>query len=136
MLLYETSTWTAETTLTDASKLKGSFTVCGFSACGKFVAAGTTKGEIVVWKVTDGKRVQGKSDGDSDEPITSLCWNPNGLCQFVYADKTGQIGCVNVEAGTSGSKNTATTNLIEGMDTDNCKQQVHNSMQQVIYNRM
>lgn len=100
------------------------------------MAAGTTKGEIVVWTAADGKRVQGKANGDSDEPITSLSWNPNGLCQFVYADKTGQIGCVNVEAGSSGSKHTANTNLIEGMDTENCKQQVLNSMHQVrIYNR-
>lgn len=114
MLVYETTAWATYLTLTDA-KLKGNFTVCGFSECGKFIAAGTTKGELVVWTALDGKRVSGKAEGESDEPITSLSWNPNGLRQFVYADKSGQIGCVNVEmGGTNGGA--AKADIEDGME--------------------
>lgn len=114
MLVYETSAWATYLTLTDA-KLKGNFTVCGFSECGKFIAAGTTKGELVVWTALDGKRVSGKAEGESDEPITSLSWNPNGLRQFVYADKSGQIGCVNVEMGSTNG-GAAKADIEDGME--------------------
>lgn len=120
VLVYETGAWATHATLADA-KLKGSFTVCAFSECALFIAAGTTKGELVVWTAFDGKRVSGKAEGESDEPITSLNWNPNGLRQFVYADKSGQIGCVNVEAG--GTKNTAAAlarvDVRDGLDNEN-----------------
>lgn len=121
MTVYETETWSVHQTLTDA-KLKGNFTVCGFSHCGKFVAAGTTKGELVVWSVVgaDGKRISGKAEGESDEPITSLSWNQNGLKQFVYADKSGQIGCVNVDTGEAAGIG-GRAEIVEGMDTENCK---------------
>lgn len=95
VIVYETETWSTHLTLVDAN-LKGTFTVCAFSKCGKFIAAGTTKGELIVWSAADGKRVNGQAEGESDQPITSLSWNPNGLNQFVYADKSGQIGCVNL----------------------------------------
>lgn len=103
MIVYETSGWTTHLTLTDA-KLKGMFTVCAFSNCGKFIAAGTAKGELIVWTAADGKRINGSAEGDSDEAITSLNWNPNGLLQFVYGDKSGQIGCVNVNSGLANGK--------------------------------
>lgn len=107
VIVYETGGWTAQATLTDA-KLKGVFTVCAFSNCGKFIAAGTSKGELLVWTASDGKRINGSAEGESDEAITSLNWNPNGLLQFVYADKSGQIGCVNVDSGlTNGKANRA-----------------------------
>lgn len=96
VVVYETSGWTTHLTLTDV-RVKGNFTACGFSHCGKFVAAGTTQGELAVWSGIDGKRVDGKTEGEAQEPITSISWNPNGLRQFVYADKSGQLSCVNVE---------------------------------------
>lgn len=120
VLVYKTSDWTTHLTLSDA-KLKGSFTVCAFSACGKLVSAGTSKGELVVWTVADGKRVNGKPESESEEPITSLSWNPNGLCQFVYAEKSGQIGCVNVEAGGASNGKASTADLIDGIDAENCE---------------
>ena len=116
LFIYGTESWNTHLTLTDA-KLKGSFTVCDFSKCGKFVAAGTTKGELAIWTVEGGKRVTGKTESDSDEPITSLAWNPNGLNQFVYADQSGQIGCVNVDLGEANGK--TAKGKADGMDVDN-----------------
>lgn len=118
VVVYETSDWTTHLNLTDA-KLSGSFTVCGFSVCGKFIAAGTTKGELVVWTAGDGKRVSGKAEGESDEPITSLAWSTNGIKQFVYADKSGQIGCVNVETGGGSDRAAGRADIVDGMETEN-----------------
>lgn len=107
VVMLETENWTSYLTLTD-DKVSGNYSVCGLSACGKYVAAGTTKGELSVWRVTEQKwkRVDGKTcaEDGTNEPITSLQWNVSGTPQFVFADKSGQLGCVNIEGAEAAGK--------------------------------
>lgn len=118
MIVVETSAWNVSKTLKD-DKLAGIITVCAFSRCGRFLAVGTTKGEICIWKFEDSALIKGMTEGDTNDPITSLDWNPNGLAQLVFADRSGQIGCINVLAGKS-VKPAGVTDVEEDMDL-NCK---------------
>lgn len=78
------------------------FTVCRYSTCGKYLAAGTDRGDICVWHVRSGEAVDVLSKEDVQaQSITAIVWNPTNSDELAYTDNTGQLGTV-TEDGTNG----------------------------------
>lgn len=78
------------------------FTVCRYSPCGKYLAAGTDRGDICVWHVRSVEAVEVISKEDSQaQSITAIVWNPSNSDELAYTDNTGQLGTV-TEDGTNG----------------------------------
>jgi WD40 repeat protein len=49
-----------------------------YSACGKFIIAGTDTGQLVVWDAKTGLKISTKLDGVSySQPINSVVWHPS-----------------------------------------------------------
>lgn len=77
------------------------FTVCRYSTCGKYLAAGTDRGDICVWHVRSGEAVEVMSKEDVQaQSITAIIWNPANSDELAYTDNTGQLGTV-TEDGTN-----------------------------------
>lgn len=73
--------------------MKSDFSVCGYSHCGGFLAAGGSNGEIVVWNLTNNQIIREGKGGDNDaQCITSISWNPMNNGELAYTDNTGQFG--------------------------------------------
>ncbi|KAG4078619.1 hypothetical protein HA402_015209 [Bradysia odoriphaga] len=72
--VVETVNWSKTVTLKD-DKITSDYTVCSFSPCGKYIAAGETK-------ATDAQK------------ITAIQWNPANNGEFAYTDSTGQLGTI------------------------------------------
>lgn len=69
------------------------FTVCRYSTCGKYLAAGTDRGDICVWHVRSGEAVEVLAKEDVQaQSITSIEWNPANSDEMAYTDNTGQLG--------------------------------------------
>lgn len=94
IIIVDTKSWDTKTTLKD-SKTTGEYSVCAYSHCGKYLAAGTVTGEISIWNVRSGEIVRGETKGTDPNGITAIAWNPSGNGEFVYADNSGQLGTVN-----------------------------------------
>lgn len=93
-------------------QISSNYTVCSYSPCGKYIAAGTISGEISVWEVRSGDVIKGETKGAESQKITAIEWNPSNNGEFAYVDKTGQLGtiidCYNVDEN----------NLENGIDED------------------
>lgn len=75
--------------------MKSNYSVCAFSPCGGYIAAGGTNGEIVVWNIATNTVIGEEKENSSDaQCITSLCWNPSDNGELAYIDNTGQFGLV------------------------------------------
>lgn len=84
------------------SAADATFTVCRYSTCGKYLAAGTDRGDICVWHVRSGEAVEVLSKEDAQaQSITAIVWNPANSDEMAYTDNTGQLGMV-TEDGTAG----------------------------------
>lgn len=73
------------------------FTLCRYSPCGNFLAAGTVTGDICVWRVRSGEPIDVVNKDDAQtQPITMIDWNPNsnGDVELAYADNSGQLGTI------------------------------------------
>lgn len=88
------------------------FTVCRYSTCGKYLAAGTDRGDICVWHVRSGEAVEVTSKEDVQaQSITAIVWNPANSDELAYTDNTGQLGTV-----TEDGSNTRDDDLDEVVD--------------------
>lgn len=95
--LRRRGTTSAAAAVTDAA----TFTVCRYSTCGKYLAAGTDRGDICVWHVRSGEAVEVTAKEDVQaQSITAIEWNPVNSDELAYTDNTGQLGTVN-EDGTA-----------------------------------
>ena len=72
-------------------EITGNYSVCSFSRCGKFIAAGSLTGEISVWNVSDKLKLKGECSGEDNHPITTLAWNPKNNGEFAFCDADGQL---------------------------------------------
>lgn len=71
------------------------FSVCGYSPCGSYIAAGGTNGEIVVWDIETNKLIREENNSDCDaQCIAAIDWNPTNNGEFAYTDNTGQLGLI------------------------------------------
>lgn len=75
--------------------MRSKYSVCSYSKCGKYIAAGGENGEFSVWDIDTNKIIQEEKAADSDaQCITSIDWNPNNMSEFAYTDNTGQFGLI------------------------------------------
>lgn len=72
------------------------YSVCSYSKCGKYLAAGTEKGDFSIWDIDANKLIsEDKSDDTEAQCITAIDWNPNmDSLEFAYTDNTGQFGLI------------------------------------------
>lgn len=72
------------------------FTLCRYSPCGNFLAAGTVTGDICVWRVRSGEPIDILNKDDAQtQPITTIDWNPTSSDgEMAYTDNSGQLGTI------------------------------------------
>lgn len=72
------------------------YSVCAYSKCGKYIAAGGEKGEFSVWDVDANKLIDEDSCGEIEaQCITAIDWNPRAdSMEFAYTDNSGQFGLI------------------------------------------
>lgn len=71
------------------------YSVCSYSKCGKYIAAGNENGDFSVWDIDANKLIQEEKSGDNEaQCITAIDWNPNNNGEFAYTDNTGQFGLI------------------------------------------
>lgn len=90
ILVVDTSSWETKFKL-ENDDIAEKYSVASFSFCGKFIAAGTVRGELSVWNTIDKSRLKGEYKGEDIHGITSLAWNPNNDGQAAFCDADGQL---------------------------------------------
>lgn len=81
--------------------MKSEYSVCCYSPCGSYIAAGGTNGEIVIWNIESNQLIR-EEKGSSNEAqcIAAINWNPTNNGELAYTDNTGQLGlAVNIFDG-------------------------------------
>lgn len=74
---------------------KSKYSVCLYSKCGKYIAAGGENGEFSVWDIDANRLIQEDKLGDHEaQCITAIDWNPNNNGELAYTDNTGQFGLI------------------------------------------
>ena len=76
VVLLDTSTWSKERTLS-TTEVNAFFSIVQFSPCGKFLAAASDNGDIVIWTVANGELI-GVSRHASSIAVCAMVWNPKG----------------------------------------------------------
>lgn len=75
--------------------MKSEYSVCCYSPCGTYIAAGGTNGEIVIWNIESNQLIREEKGGNSDaQCIAAINWNPTNNGELAYTDNTGQLGLV------------------------------------------
>uniref|UniRef100_A0A8C9RLC1 WD repeat and HMG-box DNA-binding protein 1 n=1 Tax=Scleropages formosus TaxID=113540 RepID=A0A8C9RLC1_SCLFO len=103
--LYERNSWNNVSRLSD-DFIAQPVNVVAWSPCGKFLAAATIGGFIVVWDV-DTKQCIERQKHEKGYTVCGLSWHPSGG-QIVYTDTEGCLGLLDGVAASSpqhGSKN-------------------------------
>lgn len=76
-------------------QVKSNYTVCCYSKCGKYIAAGAEYGEISIWDIDNSSVIREAKVDDLDKQcISAIDWNPTNNGEFAYTDNTGQFGLV------------------------------------------
>lgn len=75
-------------------KAAGDYSICSYSPCGKYIAAGTVSGDISIWNARNGDKIRGDTKGNDCQAITMLEWNPMNNGEMVYTENSGQLGIV------------------------------------------
>lgn len=74
---------------------RSKYSVCSYSKCGKYIAAGNESGDFSIWDIDANKLIQEDRAGDNEaQCITAIDWNPNNNGEFAYTDNTGQFGLI------------------------------------------
>ncbi|KAK4305527.1 hypothetical protein Pmani_022588 [Petrolisthes manimaculis] len=90
--LYSRNDWQLMYQLTDEAVTE-TLSIVTASPCGKFLAASSTKGDIVVWDVaTKGTVIVEKHPKALN--ISGLKWNPSGKSEIAFVDINGQFGTI------------------------------------------
>lgn len=93
--VVETSDWEVKFKL-ENDEVTTEFSVCSFSHCGQFLAAGSTKGEIAIWKVANKESFKGITEGEDIHSISAIEWNPKVKDEFAFVDLDGQLTTVKI----------------------------------------
>uniref|UniRef100_A0A8C9T5G3 WD repeat and HMG-box DNA-binding protein 1 n=1 Tax=Scleropages formosus TaxID=113540 RepID=A0A8C9T5G3_SCLFO len=112
--LYERNSWNNVSRLSD-DFIAQPVNVVAWSPCGKFLAAATIGGFIVVWDV-DTKQCIERQKHEKGYTVCGLSWHPSGG-QIVYTDTEGCLGLLDGVAASSpqhGSKNNEVVNKAMG----------------------
>lgn len=72
-------------------EITGIYSVCSYSHCGKFIAAGSVTGEISVWNVNDKSKLKGEYSSEDPHALCTLAWNPKNNGEFSFCDVDGQL---------------------------------------------
>lgn len=88
--IVDTTNWETKHQLIN-DEINGKYTVCSFSHCGKFIAAGSSSGEISIWNFTDESKLKGEYSGEDNHSITTLEWNPKNNGELAFCDVDGQL---------------------------------------------
>lgn len=88
--IVDTANWETKFQLAN-NEISGKYSVCRFSHCGKFIAAGSSSGEISVWNTADKSQLKGECSSEDTHTITALAWNPNNNGEFAFCDADGQL---------------------------------------------
>lgn len=75
-------------------KVLADYSVCSYSPCGKYIAAGSVSGEISIWNAKSGDKIKGDTKGDDCQTITAIEWNPMNNGELAYTEISGQLGIV------------------------------------------
>lgn len=94
--VVETTNWEIKFKL-ENSEICGDYTVCSFSHCGSFLAAGTSKGEIAMWKLADNSKIKGEYIGEDNYSITAIDWNPKTSDEIAFCDCDGQLSTIKLK---------------------------------------
>uniref|UniRef100_A0A8C3U3R8 WD repeat and HMG-box DNA-binding protein 1 n=1 Tax=Catharus ustulatus TaxID=91951 RepID=A0A8C3U3R8_CATUS len=87
--LFRRETWDSEFDLSDAS-ITESLNVVVWSPCGRFLAAGSVNGNIVVWNVETQQCIE-RMRHEKKYSICGLAWHPK-YKQIAYTDTEGNLG--------------------------------------------
>lgn len=97
--------------------MRSKYSVCSYSKCGKYIAAGSENGEFSIWDIDVNKLIQEDKSGDNEaQCITAIDWNPSNNGEFAYTDNTGQFGLI--ESITGGDEDDEDENILE-RETEN-----------------
>lgn len=100
--VLDTATWETKFKLSNTA-LTGKLSVCSFSCCGQWIAAGSTNGEISVWDFNDKSRLKGQHESEDTHAITTLAWNPKNNGELAFCDNDGQLSAITVTAESGGN---------------------------------
>lgn len=75
-------------------QIASDYTVCRYSRCGRYIAAGTMSGDISIWDARSGNVIKVDAKGNDAQSITAIDWNPATVGELAYTDNTGQLGTV------------------------------------------
>lgn len=104
IILLKADDWSVKAALKNP-KITADYSICAFSPCGKYIAAGSITGEISIWIVETENVISGEISGESQR-ITSICWNPRIYNELAYCDSAGQLGTIiNISESGGSSKN-------------------------------
>ncbi|XP_063907743.1 WD repeat and HMG-box DNA-binding protein 1-like [Zophobas morio] len=90
VVVLNTSDWSQSSTL-NSTDVSNHYSIVQWSPCGQYLAATTTKGDIVIFHVSI-RGVRKVSKHPNSTSICGLMWNPSGNGQIVYTDVEGQLG--------------------------------------------
>lgn len=94
--VVDTNDWDVKFKLENAD-VENEYSICSFSHCGTYLAAGTTKGEIAIWKMASKEPIKGEIQGEDIYAITAIEWNPKDKEEFAFVDLDGQLSTATIK---------------------------------------
>uniref|UniRef100_A0A8C1W5P9 WD repeat and HMG-box DNA-binding protein 1 n=1 Tax=Cyprinus carpio TaxID=7962 RepID=A0A8C1W5P9_CYPCA len=102
--LYDKNTWTHVSTLSD-DLITQVVNVVVWSPCGKFLAAGTVGGNLLIWDV-EAKLCIERQKHEKGFTVCGMAWHPSGV-RIAYTDTEGCLGLL--EGVSSSSPSSSST---------------------------
>lgn len=90
VIIVNTLDWDIKHTFS-CEAVESDLSIVQFSPCGKFVAAASLLGDLLVWEVASETLVDGTVHPKS-VAICAMVWNPKGNGEIAYCDVQGQLG--------------------------------------------
>ncbi|XP_051502537.1 WD repeat and HMG-box DNA-binding protein 1 [Myxocyprinus asiaticus] len=113
--LYDRDTWTHISTLSD-DLITQVVNVVVWSPCGKFLAAGTVGGNLLIWDA-DAKLCIERQKHEKGFTVCGMAWHPTGG-RIAYTDTEGCLGLLEGVSSSSSSSTTQSTKAPAGKETN------------------
>ncbi|KAI7804661.1 putative WD repeat and HMG-box DNA-binding protein 1 [Triplophysa rosa] len=104
--LYDRNTWTHVSTLSDDLSTQV-VNVVVWSPCGKFLAAGTVGGNLLIWDV-EAKLCVERQKHEKGFTVCGMAWHPSGG-RITYTDTEGCLGLLDGVSSASAPTSSSTT---------------------------